>query len=106
MAKRNFFPFDFFVLQYTDGRFYNVLITQGYYVGVNIAKVHILSAYSFSIDDVPVIMDHKGNFLYYHPRQRVWYKNLTEVQMSKIFSWLVPSTPTSVLGYTSNMVGP
>ncbi len=106
MAKRIFFPFEFFVLQHVDGKFFNVLITRDYFVGTNIAKAYILSNPALSRDDVPVIMDHKCNFLYYHPHQRVWYKNLTDVQISKIFHWLVPSTPSSVLGYTSNVVGP
>ena len=92
MAKRNFFPFDFFVLQYVDGKFFNVLITSGYFVGTDIAKAFMLSNPALTIDDVPVIMDYKGNFIYYHPRHRVWYKNLTDVQIVKLFYWLVPST--------------
>jgi hypothetical protein len=89
---RNFYPYDFFTLQYISGKFFLVLVTREYFVSSSVAKARALSGFGFGNNDVPVIFDKDSNFLYFHPKQRVWYRNLNDSQLLKLFPWLVPST--------------
>ena len=89
---RILYPYDFYVLQFFDGKFFLVLITKEFFSSLSIAKARILSGFGFGNNDVPVVMDGKCNLLYFHPKHRVWYKNPTDSQLEKLFPWLVPST--------------
>ena len=90
--KRILRPYSFFVLTYTCGQFVLVLVTEEKHFSLQLAKTRILYNFGFGENDVPVIMDANGCLHYYHPKQRVWYKNLKDVLIPKVFPWLVPST--------------
>ena len=87
----NLYPFTYFVLQFSDGEFECVLLSEEIFSNIILAKSFALAGFPFEKNDVPVVMDQKSNMHYYHPRHRVWYKNLSEERLRRLFPWLVPS---------------
>ena len=102
MATRILKPFRFFVLLFDNNKFEYVLITEEFFVGLDLAKIKVLYSFSFSETDVPVIMDHNYNFYYYHFGNERWYKNCSEEQLKALFPYLVPLSERS-LDISSNV---
>lgn len=88
MIRRTFRPFTFCVLMHVDKEYCAVEITSGNYSSLNLAKIDLLASFDFKEKDVPVLVDSKGNFYYYHVRYRRWYKNLPDETLPIYFPWL------------------
>ena len=77
----------FYVLSF-DGVFDKALITEDFFSSLSIAKVKCLTFFEDNSSSVPVI-GCEGNFYYYNFKSKKWFKNLSELELTLLFHWLV-----------------
>lgn len=89
-VRRNCYKYSVFMLFYKRGQncFDMVYVTEYTCSGVDVVK-GVVSSYP-ELVNVYCVSDGKGNFYYYHPKWRKWYKNLDDKHLRLYFSWLIP----------------